>query len=141
MLELAGELTDGTITTWTGPKTVEQQIIPRISRAAAAAGRPAPQVIVGLPVSVTTDVEAARNHLAATFSHQPADMPAYRAMMDLEGIDDIADMCVFGDEANVLAQLRRFADIGATEFTAIPLGDNATQARTIEMLAANRELT
>jgi len=141
MLDLAGELTDGTVTTWTGPKTVEQQIIPRISRAAVAAGRPAPQVIVGLPVSVTSDVEAARNHIAATFSHQPGDMPAYRAMMDLEGVDRIADMCVFGDEADVVAQLRRFADIGATEFTAIPLGDNATQARTVEMLAANRELT
>jgi F420-dependent oxidoreductase-like protein len=141
MLELAGELTDGTITTWTGPKTVERQIVPRISRAAAAAGRPAPQIIVGLPVSVTSDVQAARSHLGATFSHQPGDMPAYRAMMDLEGVDDIADMCVFGDEAAVLAQLRRFAAIGATEFTAIPLGDNATQDRTVEMLAANRELT
>jgi F420-dependent oxidoreductase-like protein len=141
MLDLAGELTDGTVTTWTGPKTVEQQIIPRITRAAAAAGRPAPQVIVGLPVSVTSDVQAARNHIAATFSHQPGDMPAYRAMMDLEGVDSIADMCVFGDEADVVAQLRRFADIGATEFTAIPLGDNATQARTVEVLAANREIT
>jgi F420-dependent oxidoreductase-like protein len=141
MLDLAGEHTDGTVTTWTGPKTVEQQIIPRISRAAVAAGRPAPQVIVGLPVSVTPDVEAARSHIAATFSHQPGDMPAYRAMMDLEGVDSIADMCVFGDEADVVAQLRRFADIGATEFTAIPLGDNATQARTVEVLAANREIT
>jgi F420-dependent oxidoreductase-like protein len=141
MLDLAGELTDGTVTTWTGPKTVERQIVPRISRAAAAAGRPAPQIIVGLPVSVTSDVAAARNQIAATFSHQPGDMPAYRAMMELEGIDNIADMCVFGDEADVLAQLRRFADIGATEFTAIPLGDSATQARTVEVLAANRELT
>src|ERR1700730_6575505 len=40
MLDLAGELADGTVTTWTGPKTVERQIIPRITRAAAAA-RPA----------------------------------------------------------------------------------------------------
>jgi hypothetical protein len=42
---------------------------------------------------------------------------------------------------DVVPQLRRFADIGATEFTAIPLGDNATQARTVEVPAANRELT
>jgi hypothetical protein len=69
---------------------------------------------------VTSDVEAARSHIAATFS-QPADMPAYRAMMDVEGVDS-------------------FADIGATEFAAYPLGDNATQARTVEVLAANREL-
>jgi F420-dependent oxidoreductase-like protein len=141
MLDLAGELTDGTITTWTGPKALEQRIVPRISQAAAAAGRPVPQVIVGLPVSVTSDVEAARSAIATSFIHEPGGMPAYRAMMDLEGIDDIADLCVFGDEADVVAQLRRFADIGATEFTAIPVGDNATRARTVEMLAANRELT
>jgi hypothetical protein len=36
-----------------------------------------------------------------------------------------------------LAQLRRFADIGATEFSAFPMGDAETQARTVELLAAN----
>jgi alkanesulfonate monooxygenase SsuD/methylene tetrahydromethanopterin reductase-like flavin-dependent oxidoreductase (luciferase family) len=68
MLDLAGELTDGTLTAWTGPKAVERQIIPRITKAATAAGRTTAQVIVGLPVSVTTDIEGARNQLAATFS-------------------------------------------------------------------------
>lgn len=139
MLDLAGELTDGTLTAWTGPKAVEQQIIPRITKAAEAAGRSAPQVIVGLPVSVTTDVNGVRNQLAGAFS--PGDLPAYRAMMDLEGVDSVADICLFGDEEHVLAKLRRFADIGATEFSAFPFGDAATQARTVEMLAANSQST
>ena len=43
MLDLAGELTDGTVTAWTGPKAVERQIVPRITKAAEKAGRSAPQ--------------------------------------------------------------------------------------------------
>jgi alkanesulfonate monooxygenase SsuD/methylene tetrahydromethanopterin reductase-like flavin-dependent oxidoreductase (luciferase family) len=53
MLRVAGELTDSTVTAWTGAKVIEQHIIPHIAAAAPAADRPAPQVIVGLPVSVT----------------------------------------------------------------------------------------
>ncbi len=138
MLDLAGALTDGTVTAWTGPKAVERQIVPRITKAAEAAGRKSPEVIVGLPVSVTTDVEGARRQLAATFN--PDDLPAYQAMRDLEGVDSIADICPIGDEDTVVAQLRRFAEIGATEFTAFPLGDAATQARTVKLLAANSQL-
>jgi F420-dependent oxidoreductase-like protein len=133
MLRLAGELTDGTITAWTGPKAVEQQIVPGITKAAEAAGRPAPQVIVGLPVSVTNDVDATRRQLNETFS-VAGEAPAYRAVLDLDGVESPADICVFGDEAQVLAQLRRFADIGATEFTAFPFGDAETQARTLDVL-------
>ena len=42
MLGLAGSMADGTITWCTGPITVEQQIVPLISKAASEAGRPAP---------------------------------------------------------------------------------------------------
>jgi hypothetical protein len=62
---------------------------------------------------------------------QPVGFPSPRG-------DDVG--CVFGDECGVVAQLRRFADIGVTESAAYPLGDNATQAHTVEVLAANREL-
>jgi F420-dependent oxidoreductase-like protein len=134
MLDLAGELTDGTVTAWTGPKAVERQIVPRITAAAEKAGRSAPQVIVGLPVSVTSDVEAARRQLNESFS-LAGQAPAYRAMLDLDGVESPADICVLGDEESVVAQLRRFADIGVTEFTAFPFGDTETQARTLGVLA------
>jgi F420-dependent oxidoreductase-like protein len=135
MLDLAGELTDGTVTAWTGPKAVERQIVPRITKAAEKAGRSAPQVIVGLPVSVTNDVEATRRQLNETFS-LAGQAPAYRAMLELDGVESPADICVFGDEDRVVAQLRRFAEIGATEFTAFPFGDAETQARTLDVLAS-----
>jgi F420-dependent oxidoreductase-like protein len=134
MLDLAGELTDGTVTAWAGPKAIERQIVPRITKAAEAAGRGAPQVIVGLPVSVTTDVETTRRQLVETFS-LAGQAPAYRAMLDLDGVESPADICVFGDEDHVVAQLRRFAEIGATEFTAFPFGDAQSQSRTLEVLA------
>jgi hypothetical protein len=61
-------------------------------------------------------------------------------MLDLEGVDSVADICLFGDEEQVVAELRRFAEIGATEFGAFPFGDAATQARTLEVLAENLEI-
>jgi F420-dependent oxidoreductase-like protein len=134
MLDLAGELTDGTVTAWAGPKAVERQIVPRITKAAEAAGRAAPQVIVGLPVSVTSDVGTARRQLAETFS-LAGQAPAYRAMLDLDGVESPADICIFGEEDHVVAQLHRFAEIGATEFTAFPFGDAQAQARTLQLLA------
>ncbi len=42
MLKIAGELADGTNTWMVGPKTMETHIIERLSKAAAAAGRPQP---------------------------------------------------------------------------------------------------
>src|SRR3954469_34176 len=60
MLELAGSLTDGTVTWMTGPSTVSSHIVPLMTAAAEKAGRPAPRVVVGLPVCVTQDPDAAR---------------------------------------------------------------------------------
>jgi len=59
MLEIAGKRTDGTILWCVGPKTLEQQIVPKINEAAAAADRPTPSVVCSLPVWVTDDADAA----------------------------------------------------------------------------------
>src|SRR5262249_41791567 len=58
MLALAGREADGTITWMTGPRTVREHTVPRICEAAARAGRPAPRVVVGLPVAVTRETDA-----------------------------------------------------------------------------------
>jgi F420-dependent oxidoreductase-like protein len=137
MLDLAGSLTDGTVTTWTGPKTLEHNIIPRITAAAAAAGRPAPQVIAGLMVAVTTDVDAARESITATFDIANQ-VPAYRAVLDAEGVAGVADVCIVGDEQHVAAELQRFADIGVTEFVGSPHGDADTVRRTTALLSEFR---
>ena len=53
MLKLAGTVADGTITWMTGTRTIAEHIAPTITAAAEAAGRPAPRVVVSLPVAVT----------------------------------------------------------------------------------------
>ncbi|MCW2686852.1 MAG: Luciferase family protein [Mycobacterium sp.] len=137
MLDLAGELTDGTVTSWAGPRALENDIIPRITKAAAGACRPAPQIIAGLPVAVTSDPDSVRAQLAQTYQ-MAEQTPAYRAILAKEGAAGVADVSIVGDEQEVTARLRRFADVGVSEFVGSPHGDADTRARTVEFLAATR---
>ncbi len=43
MLQVAGEVADGTITYWANERAVAEHIVPRITRAAESAGRPSPR--------------------------------------------------------------------------------------------------
>ncbi|WP_199253497.1 TIGR03564 family F420-dependent LLM class oxidoreductase [Mycolicibacterium mengxianglii] len=135
MLDLAGSLTDGVVTAWAGRKTLEESVVPRITKAAAAAGRPDPQVIAGLLVMVTSDEAAARESIATAFAIAEQ-VPAYRAVLEAEGVGGVADVCIVGDESHVEAALRQFADIGVTEFAATLHGGPETVARTTALLAA-----
>lgn len=125
MLRIAGELSDGTVTWMVGRKTLETHIVPRISAAAAAAGRPGPRVCVGVPIAVTDDSSAAREQAARLFQGY-RELPSYRRMLDLEGVDGAADVAVVGNEAEVERQLRAFGDAGATDLLAaiFPVGDD-----------------
>src|SRR5437660_331458 len=128
---------DGTITWMTGPKTIREHTAPRIREAAAQAGRPAPRVIVGLPVAVTKDVAGARAAAAQAFLVYGA-LPSYRAMLDREGVEGPADVAIVGDESAVGEQLRRLAEAGATDFLAAPFavpGDGDAVERTRALLA------
>src|SRR4029450_14130788 len=60
MLALAGRETDGTITWMTGPKTLREHTIPRISEAAAKAGRPKPPGVGGAPGGGSRETAAGR---------------------------------------------------------------------------------
>jgi F420-dependent oxidoreductase-like protein len=127
MLRLAGTLASGTITWMTGPDTIEAHIIPTINGAAAEAGRPRPQVSVGLPVCVTDDSDSARAKAAEVFAMY-GNLPSYRAMLDREGAEGPADVAIVGDASSVKADIRRFAEIGVTEFLGAPFG-SAVQIR------------
>jgi len=120
MLALAGAETDGTITWMTGTRTVREHIVPRISEAAAKAGRPGPRVIVGLPIAVTKDVAGARASTAKQFAVYGT-LPSYRAMLDREGVEGPGDIVVTGDESAVGEALRRLGESGATDLLAIPV--------------------
>ncbi len=137
MLALAGREADGTITWMTGLRTVREHTVPRIREAASAAGRPAPRVVVGLPVAVTRDVAAARASAARGFQIYGA-LPSYRRMLDLEGAAGPDDVAIVGDESAVGEELDRLAEAGATDFLGIPFrvdGDEGAVARTRALLA------
>ena len=137
MLALAGREADGTITWMTGPKTLHDHTAPRLREAARAAGRPAPRIVVGLPIAVTTEVAAARASAARTFQIYGM-LPSYRAMLDREGAEGPADVAIVGDESAVGEAVTRLAEAGATDLLSIPFGvegDRDAVARTRALLA------
>jgi 5,10-methylenetetrahydromethanopterin reductase len=119
MLQVTGELADGTLTWLAGPRTVAEHVVPALH--AAARGRPAPRVVVGLPVCLTDDPDAARERAASALSFYEA-LPSYRAVLDREGAGGVADVALIGDERELRAQIARLVDAGATEFLANPSG-------------------
>ena len=133
MLRMAGEMTDGTITWMVGRKTLETHIVPRITKAAEAVGRPNPRVVVGLPVAVTDDVPGARERAARSFQVYGT-LPNYVRMLNIEGVSGPAEMAIVGNDREVEDQIRAIAAAGATDFlaAAFPVGaDNAASlART-----------
>lgn len=117
MLKLAGSLADGTTTWMTGPATLESHIIPLITKAAEEAGRPAPRIVCGLPIALTTDVDSAREKIAKGLEVYGM-LPSYRAMLDREGAAGPADVSILGDEASLRQQIQRLREIGVTDFNA-----------------------
>jgi 5,10-methylenetetrahydromethanopterin reductase len=133
MLRLAGRLSDGTVTWMTGPRTLESQVVPQITAAAAEAGRTAPRVIAGLPICVTGNREEARDRIRPILAGS-ARMPSYARQVAAEGLDDPADLAYIGDEAEVAARLSSLEGIGVTELLANVLGTEEEVARTRSFL-------
>jgi 5,10-methylenetetrahydromethanopterin reductase len=117
MLEIAGRLADGTITWVTGPRALEDHIIPSINASAEAAGKPAPRIVCGLPVAVTSDVEGALEKVGKSLQVY-SQLPSYRAMLDREGVADAAGVALIGSEQAIRQRLQHFRDIGVTDFNA-----------------------
>lgn len=134
LLTLAGRMADGTVTWMTGVGTVADHIVPTITEAAAAAGRPAPRVAVSLPVSVTADVERTKERIDKAFAIYPT-LPSYRAMLDREGADGPSDIAVVGTEEEVAARLARLTEVGATDLVASITGSAEERERTVALLA------
>jgi 5,10-methylenetetrahydromethanopterin reductase len=134
MLKLAGTVADGTITWMTGTATIGDHIAPRINAAAEAAGRSRPRVAVSLPISVTNDVEVAKDRINEAFSIYP-NLPSYKAMLDKEGAAVAADIGFIGDEEAVAASISRLADAGATDFVAAVTGDASERDRGFALLS------
>ena len=117
MLRIAGELAEGTVTWMTGRKTLDSHIVPRINSAADAAGRPKPRICVGVPIAVTDNLAAAREQASRLFQRY-GQLPSYRRMLDMGGVEEPADMAIVGNEPEVERQLRSLAEAGTTDLLA-----------------------
>ena len=112
MLALAGERTAGTITWMTGPKTIGSHVRPGIGGG---------QIVAGVPVFITDDVEGARAFAAKALQIY-GQLPSYRAMLDREGMAGPEDMVLAGDPDTVRAGLEEYAAAGADEIAMNVLG-------------------
>lgn len=136
MLQIAGEHADGTITWLTGFDTLENHVVPSIHKAARDAGRPAPRIVVGLPILLTNDPDGARKILAKELGFYNA-LPSYRAMLDREGASGPVDVAIVGGENVLDDAIARLRDIGVTDFRAsITSVGGDSEKRTIDYLAS-----
>lgn len=125
MLRIAGEQADGTFTWMAGHKTVESHVAPRINRAAESANKPTPRICVGMPLAVTDDHQEARDQAAITYERY-GQLPNYRRMLDIEGVEGPSEVALIGNEDEVSEQLKVYAAAGATDFLAsvFPVGND-----------------
>lgn len=139
-LTSAGELSDGTVTWMANAASIESLIAPTIAAAAAAAGRPAPRVVVGLPIAVTDDEAAGRETAARQFAVYGT-LPNYQRVLAAGGISSPAEAAIVGDEQQVGDAITALFAAGATELWAapFPVGDDrdarsASRRRTMQLL-------
>jgi F420-dependent oxidoreductase-like protein len=134
-LRASGELADGILPLLAGPRALADHIVPAVTAAAEAAGRPAPRIVAFVPGVVTADVDAVRETAteALAFYEQ---FPSYQRVIGLSGGTRAVDVAVIGDEETVAAEVRRYREAGATEvvFTSTDLGGEADRRRTWKLL-------
>jgi F420-dependent oxidoreductase-like protein len=135
MLDLAGGMADGTVTFMTGPKTLENHVVPRIRAAAEQAGRSEPMIAAAMSVTVTDDVADARARVESRYA-TVATLPSYRTMLEREGSASPADIALIGDEDAVREQIRHLADIGITDLVVTVNAIDDEVRRTRELLSA-----
>ncbi|OKH83484.1 LLM class F420-dependent oxidoreductase [Mycolicibacterium sp.] len=143
MLQIAGELADGTVLWMADEKAIGEHIAPKITKSAAAAGRPAPRIVAGIPVCLcaNSDIEAAKDR-ANRILAEAETSPNYQRLLDRGEARNVGDLCAAGTEDAILARFEKFADAGVTDLSVrlLPLGETrdeliASKYRTREAIA------
>jgi F420-dependent oxidoreductase-like protein len=144
MLKLCGERADGTILWMADERAIGSHVVPSLSRAAEAAGRPAPRVVAGIPVCLCADdeIEVAVARTNRILSEAEVS-PNYQKLLEHGDARTVGDILVAGSEATIDRRLRSFAAAGVTDISVrvVPIGDGrdeliASSKRTRELLAS-----
>ncbi|MEV5705853.1 TIGR03564 family F420-dependent LLM class oxidoreductase [Actinoallomurus sp. NPDC052274] len=134
-LRATGELADGALPYLAGPKTIAGHIVPTITEAAEAAGRPAPRVIAAFPGVVTADPATTRAAAERSLAFYGT-IPSYRTVLDREGVDHPVELAAIGDEDTLAGHVAAYFAAGATDvlITNTGLGTPEDRLRTWELL-------
>ena len=119
MLRIAGELTDGTIATWTGVRTLSEHIVPRIGAAADRCRPPSAAVLVSVPVGVTDDPDGTRAGPPSASAPPTACRATGRCSIS-RAWPRRPTSSSRATRRTVERELRRLVDAGATELIPVP---------------------
>jgi alkanesulfonate monooxygenase SsuD/methylene tetrahydromethanopterin reductase-like flavin-dependent oxidoreductase (luciferase family) len=144
MLRIAGEHTSGTILWMADERAVAEHVVPRITKAAAEAGRPAPRVIAGVPVAICPNDEVDEARAWANQVLGQAEIsPNYQRLLARGDATNMGHILAAGDESAVVDRLRAFRDAGATDLAVrvLPVGPHRdarieSRKRTLAFLAS-----
>jgi len=127
MLHLAGEQASGTILWMADERAIAEHVVPRITKSAAAAGRPAPRIVAGVPIALCRDdeVDAARAWANQVLGHAEYS-PNYQRLLERGDAGDVGDILAAGSESAIVERLQSFADAGVTDLAVrlLPLGSD-----------------
>ncbi|BBZ41524.1 LLM class F420-dependent oxidoreductase [Mycobacterium conspicuum] len=144
MLRLAGERADGTVLWMADERAIGEHVLPKITKAAGDAGRPAPRIVAGLPVCAcsSTEVVTARER-ANRILAEAKTSPNYQRLMEKGDARNVGDLLAAGDDDAILKRFQRFADAGVTDLSVriLPIGANrdeliASKRQTRDVIAA-----
>ncbi|WP_445166303.1 LLM class F420-dependent oxidoreductase [Mycolicibacterium sp. Dal123E01] len=143
MLQIAGEHADGTTLWMADEKAIGEHIAPKINKAAAEAGKPAPRIVAGIPVTLcaNSEIDAAKER-ANRILAEAETSPSYQKLLDRGDARDVGDLCAAGDEESILKRFKQFADAGVTDLSVrlLPIGETrdelvASKYRTREVIS------
>lgn len=131
MLRIAGEQAAGTILWMADERAIGEHVAPRITQ--AAAGRPAPRIVAGVPVTLCSkdEVDAARGRANRVLGHAEYS-PNYQRLLEHGDATDVGDILAAGDESAILERLRAFRDAGVTDLAVRILSVGSDRAARVE---------
>ncbi|CAN5591037.1 LLM class F420-dependent oxidoreductase [soil metagenome] len=126
MLQIAGELADGTVLWMADERAIGDHIAPKINKAAADAGRPAPRIVAGIPVCLcaNSEIDEAKDR-ANRILAEAETSPNYQKLLDRGDARNVGDLCAAGDFEQILRRFQHFADAGVTDLSVrlLPIGE------------------
>ncbi len=131
MLRIAGERASGTILWMADERAIGEHVAPCITK--AAAGRAAPRIVAGVPISLCSkdEVDAARERANRVLGHAEYS-PNYQRLLEHGDANDVGDILAAGDESAIVERLRSFRDAGVTDLAVRVLAIGSDRTARVE---------